>query len=241
MRKARILRVKRAAPYPIPYSSLPCWPCARLASMNDDLEPEMDLAEHIFKLLSEQPEGCSEYQLIQQLKARHSTHIPHLPLLDKLVLFRTHFLVFNALYRLRDQLRGEQRNNVVISPLCVQLQPYVPGASGVVENDPLRDYYLNMANLRDTDEQEVERLLSSFWSRMRGDYIGDRNEVWDPDQKRAALELFELDQEAASLSLPIIKRRYRQLVSIHHPDRGGSTTRIQSINLAMEILERYYR
>ncbi|RFQ09430.1 molecular chaperone DnaJ, partial [Pseudomonas sp. ATCC 13867] len=26
----------------------------------------------------------------------------------------------------------------------------------------------------------------------------------------------------------------------HHPDRGGSTTRLQSINKAMEILERYY-
>jgi hypothetical protein len=209
--------------------------------MNDHLEPEMDLAEQIFVLLREQPEGCSEYQLIQQLKARHSTHIPNLPLLDKLVLFRTHFLVFNALYQLRDQLWGESRYNLQISPLNVQLQLYVPGASGVAENDPLRDYYLDMSNLRDTDEQEVERLLASFWSRMRGDHLGERNESWDPEQKRAALELFELDQEGCSLSLHTIKRRYRQLVSIHHPDRGGSTTRLQSINLAMEILQRYYR
>lgn len=209
--------------------------------MNNDLEPEMDLAEQIFVLLREQPEGCSEYQLIQQLKARHSTHIPNLPLLDKLVLFRTHFLVFNALYRLRDRLRGESRHNVQISPLCVQLLPYVAGDIGIVENDALREYYLDMTNLRDTDEQEVERLLASFWTRMRGDNIGERGEAWDPEQKRAALELFELDQEAASLSLPMIKRRYRQLVGIHHPDRGGSTARIQSINLAMEILERYYR
>ena len=116
-----------------------------------------------------------------------------------------------------------------------------PGPAGVAENDPLRDYYLDMSNLRDTDEQEVERLLASFWSRMRGDHLGKRNETWDPEQKRAALELFELDQEASSLSLHTIKRRYRQLVSIHHPDRGGSTTRLQSINLAMEILQRYYR
>ncbi|QGZ31814.1 DNA-J related domain-containing protein [Stutzerimonas stutzeri] len=209
--------------------------------MNDDLEPEMDLAEQIFVLLREQPEGCSEYQLIQQLKSRHSTHIPNLPLLDKLVLFRTHFLVFNALYRLRDRLRGENTHDLRISPLCVQLQPYAPGASAIVENDPLRDYYLDMANLRDTDESEVERLLASFWSRMRGDHPGERNDLSDPEQKRAALELFELDQDAASLTLHTIKRRYRQLVSIHHPDRGGSTARIQSINLAMEILQRYYR
>lgn len=209
--------------------------------MNDDLEPEMDLAEQILVLLLEQPQGCSEYQLIQQLKARHSTHIPNLPLLDKLVLFRTHFLVFNALYRLRDQLWGETRHNLQISPLCVQLRPYTPAASSVAEKDPLREYYLDMANLRDTDEEEVERLLASFWSRMRGDHVGEQNDAWDPEQKRAALELFELDQEAQSLNLSRIKRRYRQLVSIHHPDRGGSTTRIQSINLAMEILQRYYR
>ncbi|MBA1278568.1 MULTISPECIES: DNA-J related domain-containing protein [Pseudomonadaceae] len=209
--------------------------------MTDDFESEMDLAEQIFVLLCEQPEGCSEYQLIQQLKARHSTHIPNLPLLDKLVLFRTHFLVFNALYRLRDQLWGENRHNLQISPLCVQLQPYMPGIAGVVENDPLREYYLDMTNLRDTDEGEVERLLASFWSRMRGDHLDERSEAWDPEQKQAALELFELDQEGASLTLHAIKRRYRQLVSIHHPDRGGSTKRIQSINLAMEILQRYYR
>jgi DnaJ-class molecular chaperone len=60
------------------------------------------------------------------------------------------------------------------------------------------------------------------------------------EEKRAALELFELDMDAP-LDLGLIRQRYRQLVSLHHPDRGGSTERIQSINLAMEILTRYYR
>ena len=128
--------------------------------MNDDFEPETDLAEQIFLLLGDRPEGCSEYELIQQLKARHSTHIPNLPLLDKLVLFRTHFLVFNALYRLRDRLWGAGESSLQISPLCVMLLPYQPGSSAITENDPLRDYYLDMSNLRDTDEQEVERLLA---------------------------------------------------------------------------------
>lgn len=59
-------------------------------------------------LLREHPEGLSEYQLIQLLKARHSTHIPHRELADKLVLFRTHFLLFNALYHLRDHLWAER-------------------------------------------------------------------------------------------------------------------------------------
>ena len=212
--------------------------------MNDELAPDMDLAEQILVLLREQPEGCSEYDLIQQLKARHSTHIPHLPLHDKLVLFRTHFLVFNALYQLRDRLWQQASHSLGISPLRIQLQPYVATTGEdreLSEPDPLRAYYLDMANLRDTDEEEVERLLASFWSRMRGDHQGDAQPAWSPEQQRAALELFELEREGPSLSLQTIKRRYRQLVSIHHPDRGGSTTRLQSINLAMEILQRYYR
>ncbi|MDX5371234.1 MAG: molecular chaperone DnaJ [Pseudomonadaceae bacterium] len=194
----------------------------------NDLDPALDLAEQLHELLLAAPAGISEYQLIQQLKARRSTHIPHLGLADKLVLFRTHFLLFNALYRLRERLWGERRAHLQISPLCVQLQPWHSGGEGLAEHDPLRDYYLDLANLRDTTENDVERLLASFWTRMQGG-----------DEKRAALELFELDGDRR-LDLATIKQRYRQLVSQHHPDRGGSTERLQSINLAMEILQRYY-
>ncbi|MBB1519284.1 DNA-J related domain-containing protein [Aquipseudomonas guryensis] len=196
--------------------------------MNSELNPALDLAEQVHELLRAAPSGISEYQLIQQLKQQHSTHIPHLELTDKLVLFRTHFLLFNALYRLRDRLWQSQAAHLQISPLCVQLLPWQPGSAELAEHDPLRDYYLNLQHLRDTDEADVEKLLASFWTRMQGG-----------DEKRAALELFELSSEQA-LNLATIKLRYRQLVSLHHPDRGGSTSRLQSINLAMEILQRYY-
>lgn len=196
--------------------------------MNNDLDPALDLAEHLHQLLRTEPAGLSEFQLIQQLKARRCTHIPHLGLDDKLVLFRTHFLLFNALYQLRERLWQSQAAHLQISPLCVQLQPWHPGCQGVSEHDPLRDYYLNLDNLYGTTEDDVEKLLASFWTRMQGG-----------DKKRAALELFELN-DGQPLKLATIKQRYRQLVSLHHPDRGGSTSRLQSINLAMEILERYY-
>lgn len=197
--------------------------------MSHELNPTLNLAEQLLELLREAPDGCSEYLLIQQLKARHSTHIPHLALTDKLVLFRTHFLLFNALYQLRERLWNERTAHLLISPLCVQLQPYQAGSAALSEHDPLRDYYLDLQHLRDTSENDVEKLLTSFWKRMQGG-----------DEKHAALELFELEESNEPLNLNIIKRRYRQLVSLHHPDRGGSTTRLQSINLAMEILERYY-
>jgi len=197
--------------------------------MNDDLDPDLDLAEQVLQLLQAAPDGIAEYTLIQQLKDRHSGHVPNLPLADKLVLFRTHFLLFNALYRLREQLWQKKNHLLQISPLCIRLQPYQSGSAALSERDALRDYYLDMSNLQGTDERDVERLLTSFWTRMQGG-----------EEKQAALELYELANER-TLDLPRIKLRYRQMVSAHHPDRGGSTERLQSINLAMEILERYYR
>jgi hypothetical protein len=197
--------------------------------MNDDLDPSQDLTEQVLQLLQAAPDGIAEYTLIQQLKDRHSSHIPNLPLADKLVLFRTHFLLFNALYRLRDQLWQRRTHLLQISPLSIRLLPYQTGSAALSERDALRDYYLDMSNLQSTDERDVERLLTSFWTRMQGG-----------EEKQAALELFELSDER-TIDLPRIKLRYRQMVSEHHPDRGGSTERLQSINLAMEILQRYYR
>lgn len=195
--------------------------------MTPDLDPSLDLTDQLLELLREAPEGISEFQLIQQLKARHCTHVPNLPLTDKLVLFRTHFLVFNALYRLRDRLWAENTAHLEIGPLQIRLSPYMSGAQALGEQDVLRSYYLDEKHLKETSELDVEKMLKSFWTRMQGN-----------EEKAAALALFELEDGPVDYAL--IKLRYRQLVSQHHPDRGGSTTRLQSINKAMEILERYY-
>ena len=130
----------------------------------------------------------------------------------------------------RMEYRKLGRTGLQVSPLCIRLNALQPGAAGLCEHDALAGYYLDMDNLRTTTEQDVARLLASFWSRMQGG-----------DEKRAALELFELDKTSTPLDLVCIKRRYRQLVSLHHPDRGGNTGRLQSINKAMEILNRYYK
>lgn len=198
--------------------------------MNDDLDPDLDLCEQVHQLLRSAPDGIAEYELIQQLRARHCPHIPNQPLTDKLVLFRTHFLLFNALYRLREQLWASQRGSLHITALHIQLLPFEQ-SSGVQlgERDPLRGYYLDMSQLKDTDEHDVAKLLHGFWSRLKGG-----------EHQQAALALFELTDNPQTLTPARIKQRYRQLVSLHHPDRGGSTQHLQSINKAMEILESYY-
>lgn len=197
--------------------------------MTVDAYPATDLSDTLLGLLRAAPGGSSEYQLIQTLRADGNPHLSQRSLQDPLVLFRTHFLVFNALYRLRERLWREQAGHLEISPLRICLLPYQAGSQGLSESDPLRDYYLDMNQLHATTEADVEQLLDSFWKRL--DSGGD--------QTRDALRLFELEHEPA-LDLARIRLRYRQLVSRHHPDRGGSTERLQSINAAMEVLERHY-
>ena len=193
------------------------------------LPANAELTEQLLALLQAADAGLSEYQLIQQLKQQQSQHLDNLAGDEQLALFQLHFLIFNALYRLRERLWQTQSAHLTIGPLCCQLLPYQAGSCGLAEHDPLRDYYMNLQHLQDTDADTVEQLLANFWQRLLGG-----------DEQRAALELFELSS-APALDLPRIKQRYRQLVSQHHPDRGGSTSRLQSINQAFEILQRYYR
>lgn len=197
--------------------------------MNSELASPTALTEQLLAFLQAAPAGCSEYQLIQQLRQQQSVHLADLPADPQLALFQTHFLIFNALYRLRDHLWQEARAHLHISPLCCQLQPYQAGSQALSEHDPLRDYYLDLQQLQGTSASDVEQLLASFWKRLQSG-----------DDQRAALELFDLHTTPA-LDLSRIKYRYRQLVSQHHPDRGGSTSRLQSINHAFEILQSYYK
>lgn len=192
--------------------------------MNEETTPAAQLLE----LLHAAPEGLSEYQLLLRLSRRQGS-AERLPS-DTLELFRTHFLLFHTLYRLRDQLHAEHLALLQISPLRIRLLPYQAGENALSESDPLREYYLDLDHLRDTGAEDVQKLLEAFWIRLQGG-----------EEKQSALAVLELDTHTGELDLSIIRQRYRQLVSRHHPDRGGSTQQLQSINHAMETLQRYYR
>lgn len=192
--------------------------------MNDEIDPTGQLLE----LLKAAPQGLSEYELLLRL-SRWQGADERLPA-DPLELFRTHFLLFHTLYTLRDQLHAQGQAVLQITPLCIRLLPYQPGENALGENDPLRAYYLDLNQLRDTDADDVHAMLGHFWMRLQGG-----------EEKQAALAILELDAQGTGLDLATIRQRYRQLVSLHHPDRGGSTQRLQRINEAMETLQRYYR
>jgi len=181
-----------------------------------------ELVESLREQLEDRPAGVSEYHLLTQMRERLPALFPRLEGGDLLGLYRSHFILFHGLYRLRDVLRGAGEAELEIGALRIQLLPYRPGRPGVVAEEPLRAYYLDPGHLERATEEEVRMLLEGFLSRVvRG---GQRAEA-----------LAEL-----GLADPVepqeIKTHYRRLVMRHHPDRGGDSERLKRINRAMDQL-----
>lgn len=176
----------------------------------------------ILELLRSHSTGMSEYELIQAIRAQpKQTFLPS-DLDNDLALFRTHFIVFHALYLLRESLWNQRQAQLDISPLKIVLGPYREGISGVSEHDPLRDYYLDYSHLERTSADDIAQLLGRFWSRLH-----------QPQRRQQALKILGLQDPVDDKT---IKQRYRRLAMEHHPDRGGDNARLQTINAAMEDL-----
>ena len=197
----------------------------------DDLLPA-DFDPFVLVCLADAPGGIDEFSLIKRLGVQFPDSLFGVPgaLRDPLLLFQTHFLLFHALYRLSDQL-AERQLALQIHALSIRLLPReysTAQGENLAELDPLRSYYLDWEQWLTTQGDDVERLLKGF---RQGNFAVSEAEV------NAALISFELE---APVDARQIKQRYRELVSQHHPDRGGSTERVQEVNQALLILQRYY-
>ena len=182
----------------------------------------------LLNLIKSHPEGIKEYDLLKLL-AEQKTQDQKTSTFDMLVLFQQHFLLFHALYKLSNQLRADQAGHLIIEALNIQWVPYYADSAeknALALPDPLQEYYLNLDNLENTSSDDVDNLLASFWVKMS-----------DDGEKLTALALFELTEPC---DLAMIKKRYRQLLAIHHPDKGGTVETTQAINDAMAILKRCY-
>lgn len=187
------------------------------------------LLPDIEQILAEPGPSLTEHQLIQCLKQRGL--VPADYSFSPLTLFRVHFLVLNALYNLQPVFAGKGRA-LIISPLEIYIRPLDPGAEGEalaeLEDQPLREFYLNWAYYHEATEDSVEELLQKFWrSFARRGVLGDR-------ERREALAELELEDPVSAAD---IKRQYRRLAMLHHPDRGGSEERLRRINAALAVLE----
>ena len=173
-------------------------------------------------LLLERPDGWSEQALIRRLQAEgFFSFLPPPPAPPEL-LYRAHFLLHHALYRLADRWAARAEARLETGPVRIRRLPWRDAGRALSASDGLRDYYLDWRNLDDLDTADVDALIASFWARLRG--VAGRAEAL------AELGLADPVDDAA------IKRAWRRLAMRHHPDRGGDTARLQRINAAVARL-----
>ncbi|MGJ8682471.1 DNA-J related domain-containing protein [Paraglaciecola sp.] len=192
----------------------------------------LPLQDMLRSIISDHPNGLSEYELLKILQSPAYKVFSQLDLQNPLVLFQTHFIVFNALYHLRDSLIKEQLGLLQIDCICIQIKPWVAGIPGLKAQDKLREYYLNWQHLSDTDQQQVENLLDSFWQSL----------TWRKSKQTSsisieqALQLLEL---AELVDLVPLKKQYRKMLHKHHPDKGGDNEHTRLLHQAFESLRVY--
>jgi len=176
----------------------------------------------LYDVLQQYPQGISEYDLMQALQERGDIPLLENAFSNKLNMFRAHFILYHALYQLRDQLWNDQLAHLDINSIMVCLQEYRAASAGLMPQDPLREYYLNLDNLEMTSEEDVEALLDAFWIRFNSQ-----------TERESALKVLELND---TNDISLIKSQYKRLAMQHHPDRGGSKTMLQKINAAKSFL-----
>jgi len=167
------------------------------------------LLQDLEQTLAEFPSGISEYNLLQELiKSGFSAFSKQL-WSDNLSTFQAHFILFHLLYLLRDRRRMEQRGDLRIECLKIELLPWQMTVNPYpAELDHVREYYLRLTNLTETTQEDVEKLLAKFW------HMFSRFE-----NREDALAVLGLQDPVTQTD---IKSRYRTLVRQHHPDHGGS-------------------
>ncbi len=183
-----------------------------------ELDPEL---RRLYLLLRQHPDGLREYDVLEILRGTGPVRG-----LDELELFRVHFLLFHQLHRLRQQLQEAGLGTVEVDCLRIRLVPLQGAAPNPASlpsaPDPLAAYYLDLANLDNTSQEDVRDMLRWFWKRYRAH--GRREE---------ALDALGLPAQASATE---IRARYRELVLAHHPDRGGCAEEFLQVVEAMEVL-----
>ena len=184
--------------------------------MDDRLQ---SLQHFLLETLQAFPEGIREYDLIQCLSQQENVLLNTDPFRDHLSLFQTHFLLFHVLYRLQQEVVNTKAFSLEISSLLIQLKPYQASTTGQLNrHDPLRDYYLDIDQLQNTNQQDVTELLDSFWRRFAG-----------LENRGNALLILGLEDPVSDTD---IKLQYRRLAMQHHPDRGGEAEVFHRITIA---------
>ena len=184
----------------------------------------LGLQTEVFAILIQKPAPLKEYDLMVELTDRGFSGFSEFGS-DSYELFRAHFVLFNALYSLRNHLLETGGPYLEISVLRIGFHGRATEVSSALslESDSIASYYLDWKNLHDTSREDVEEMLDSFWEKFTG-----------LDSRADALAVMNLEQSATPAD---IKRRYRELAFEHHPDKGGDPEMFKKIASAMKTLQ----
>lgn len=191
--------------------------------MNDDSLANTTIFNHVRAAFDAQ--GCwREHALILDLKRSNTYPFPSFDLSNTLALFKAHFLIRNAVYTLRRQLRSEQSADLIIGPIEIEKTEYqAPSDSqAVVRQDLLEAYYLDVDNYDEMTQAEVNLLLKGFWQKLH-----------NPNQSEEALNALGL---SAGASYKEIKAAFRKAAQQTHPDKGGDELAFKTLVEAKETL-----
>ena len=179
--------------------------------------------EHcVREFLEANPQGSKEYDLLCYVEEKGFFRKLDAKVSAPLLLFQKHFLLFHVLYVINKKLVEDKRGALQITPLVIKKLDYVEAGTQVGAVDALSDYYLDLDNLETANEDNVSELLDSFWEMfLRNDKRGD------------ALKVLGLNDPVSDKEIVL---RYRKLVNVHHPDKGGDKDKIQKINEAYAVL-----
>lgn len=173
---------------------------------------------------------------------------------DPLELYQNHFLLFHALYKIQDELYLENkylhvhfmRTSFVDYPaagICRFYDEHVGRFCGEVctEGADYCDYHLEIVG-----ESEIEELSARYFYLDKKNFYRLNSETaeafmrgtWETlkyyDDYRESLRILDLPESA---DIDMIKRKFRALAKVHHPDLGArSHERFNEINRAYRLL-----
>lgn len=205
--------------------------------------------------------GVSEYELIDILKKAPYHFFDDASLREPLMLFKTHFIVFHALYQLKRSWIEQGEGVLDIHTLNIKLNQesahsdhnsahsdknsthgdnYKDKESqdkvgAITEADALAEYYLDWGNFEKADRESVDALLNAFWQRM----ASGNAHTFEQEDIADAHALLGLPQDE-HVSLSVLKRVYKKALQLVHPDKGGTQQEAQDVIHAYQLLLGYY-
>lgn len=203
--------------------------------------------------------GVSEYDLIDILKKAPYQFFDDASLREPLMLFKTHFIVFHALYQLKRRWIEQGEGVLDIHTLNIKLnqenahsdnnsahddynsahsdndKKSQEKAGAITEADTLAEYYLDWGNFEKADRKSVDALLNAFWQRM----ASGNAHTFEQEDIADAHALLGLPQDE-HVSLSVLKRVYKKALQLVHPDKGGTQQEAQDVIHAYQLLLGYY-